>query len=166
MTQKSSVFKLSEAAIKLINAGGADLLRELEADAVRDVVYRVMVGQNLRDSTEELTRRKLLALNAAVLHFLATGVHSDPRSGADSISEGGPMRRVFLVVLLCELAALTLIAGRLPAELRRARADVRRGQTRALRCFPRGQAALWSDDGEHWYHPPAPVPVNWPRSPV
>lgn len=79
MKANPRTLKLSPDAVKLINAGGADLLRELGADAVRDVVYRVMVGQNLRDSTEELTRRKLLALNAAVLHFLAGGVSANPR---------------------------------------------------------------------------------------
>ncbi|HPH40688.1 MAG TPA: CfrBI family restriction endonuclease [Candidatus Fermentibacter daniensis] len=70
--------KLSPEATKLINAGGADLLRRLGADAVRDVVYRVMIGHNLRDSTEELTRRKLLTLNAAILHFFAEGIHTNP----------------------------------------------------------------------------------------
>jgi len=77
MAVNPNALKLSPEAVNLINAGGVELLRELGADAVRDVVYGVMVGKNLRDSTEALTRRKLLVLNAAIVQCFVNGVHSN-----------------------------------------------------------------------------------------
>lgn len=79
MASGQEALRLSADAVRLINAGGADLLRELGADAVREVVLKVMIGHNLRDSTEELTRRKLLALNAAVIQFWTAGAHANPK---------------------------------------------------------------------------------------
>lgn len=57
----------------LLDASGADLVRRIGIEAVRTVVFDVLSGRNLRDSTEVLTRRRLAALNAAMVALLIKG---------------------------------------------------------------------------------------------
>ncbi|HHS98375.1 MAG TPA: CfrBI family restriction endonuclease [Chloroflexi bacterium] len=52
---------------KLIEARGEDLIRQLGWKVVRQVIFDIMCGGNLRDATEMLTRRRLGVLNAALL---------------------------------------------------------------------------------------------------
>lgn len=60
---------LSPVAIELLEASGVKLVKQIGLDVIRGVVYDVMCGKNLRDSTEELTRRRIASLNLALLNF-------------------------------------------------------------------------------------------------
>ncbi len=48
------------------------------ADVVRQVVFDVMCGRNLRDATEMLTRRRIALVNAALVAFFLKGATSHP----------------------------------------------------------------------------------------
>lgn len=64
---------LSPAAAKLLSTRGTDLVQQIGIDVVRSVVFDVLVGKNLRDATEVLTRRLLATLNLATLHLFLKG---------------------------------------------------------------------------------------------
>jgi len=66
------------AALELLSARGNDLVRQIGFDVVRGVVLDVLTGRNLRDSTEVLTRRRIAALNLAIVNlFLEGSTRSD-----------------------------------------------------------------------------------------
>jgi hypothetical protein len=69
---------VSPEAIKLLTAGGADLVRRIGIDVVRGVVLDVLTGKNLRDSTEVLTRRRIAALNLATVNMFMRGSNALP----------------------------------------------------------------------------------------
>jgi hypothetical protein len=64
---------MSDESLNLLEASGSELVRRIGMDAVRTVVLDVLSGRNLRDSTEELTRRRLAALNAATVAMFLKG---------------------------------------------------------------------------------------------
>lgn len=64
---------LSPSAIKLLSASGSELVRQIGLDVVRGVVLDVFSGRNLRDSTEQLTRRRIAALNLATVELFLKG---------------------------------------------------------------------------------------------
>jgi hypothetical protein len=70
---------MSEESPSLLDASGTDLVRRIGVEAVRTVVFDVLSGRNLRDSTEMLTRRRLAVLNAATVSMLVKGaaIHPD-----------------------------------------------------------------------------------------
>lgn len=69
---------MSPAALKLLSASGNALVKQLGLDVVRGVVFDVLMGRNLRDSTELLTRQRIAALNLAIVNlFLQGSVISD-----------------------------------------------------------------------------------------
>lgn len=61
--ESSFVSRLSPTSLALMAASGSTLVRQLGRDAVREVVFGILIGKNLRDSTEILTRRRIAALN-------------------------------------------------------------------------------------------------------
>jgi hypothetical protein len=65
---------LSSEVIKLLSATGKDLVRQVGFDVIRGVVFDVLTGKNLRDSTETLTRRRIVQLNLATVNFFLKGV--------------------------------------------------------------------------------------------
>jgi hypothetical protein len=67
---------LSPASLKLLSASGTALISQIGIDVVRDVVFDVLCGKNLRDSTETLTRRRITALNMALVQLFVKGAHS------------------------------------------------------------------------------------------
>lgn len=67
---------LSPAALKLLSASGNDLVQEIGMDIIRGVVRDVLTGRNLRDSTEVLTRRRIVALNLAMVNLFLQGAAS------------------------------------------------------------------------------------------
>ena len=71
--EKTETRKLSDMmspnAVTLISASGVDLVHEMGLDAIRSVVYDVLSGKNIRDSTESLTRRRIAAMNLATLEM-------------------------------------------------------------------------------------------------
>ncbi|MCC7353771.1 MAG: hypothetical protein IT330_08440, partial [Anaerolineae bacterium] len=64
---------LSPAALELLSASGSRLVQQIGIDVVRGVVYDVLTGRNLRDSTETLTRRRIAALNLALVGLFIKG---------------------------------------------------------------------------------------------
>jgi hypothetical protein len=64
---------LSPSAIKLLSASGSELVQQIGLDVVRGVVLDVFSGKNLRDSTEQLTRRRIAALNLATVELFLKG---------------------------------------------------------------------------------------------
>lgn len=60
-----------EDARKLLTATGSEIIERLGIDVIREVVGDVLLGGNVRNATEQLTRRRLTILNAGlVVSFL------------------------------------------------------------------------------------------------
>ena len=57
----------------LISGKGTEVVRQVGLDVIRDIVYDVLCGKNLRDSTEVITRKKLATINAATLVMFLHG---------------------------------------------------------------------------------------------
>jgi len=78
MSKKPSADDLSQfipaSAIKLLTAKGIDFIQQTGHDVVRGVVLDVLVGKNLRYSTEVLTRRRLAALNLVMVNLFLQGM--------------------------------------------------------------------------------------------
>jgi hypothetical protein len=87
MPQKLAIHSFSELmsppALELLSARGSDLVQQIGMDVVRGVVLNVLTGKNLRDSTEVLTRRRLVALNLETLNLFMRG----SAASSDFISE-------------------------------------------------------------------------------
>lgn len=64
---KSFLSALPETAERLLKTSGVGLVEEIGLEVLRGVVFDVMTGINIRDSTETLTRRRLSLLNAALV---------------------------------------------------------------------------------------------------
>lgn len=59
-----------ETGKSLIRAKSSDLLEALKEDGINGVVYNVLIGGNVRDITEFITRNRLLLSNGAILKLL------------------------------------------------------------------------------------------------
>ncbi|MCE5191193.1 MAG: CfrBI family restriction endonuclease [Actinomycetia bacterium] len=68
---------LSARAAKLVNASGADFLAELDEAEVREILLQVLVGENVRESTEHLTRMKIQIVAADIFRLLLDGQRLD-----------------------------------------------------------------------------------------
>lgn len=68
----------SPAARPLLAVKGADFISNLGVDATREVVAGVLGGNNFRDYTEKLTRRRLSLLNAALRAMLVEAERCQP----------------------------------------------------------------------------------------
>jgi hypothetical protein len=64
---------MSPKALQLLSASGTDLVKQIGMDVVRGIVLDVLTGKNLRDSTEVLTRRRIAALNLAMIRLFMQG---------------------------------------------------------------------------------------------
>lgn len=64
---------MSPSTLKLLSASGNDFVQQIGLDVVRGVVLDVLTGRNLRDSTEVLTRRRIAALNLALVNLFLQG---------------------------------------------------------------------------------------------
>lgn len=56
-------------AVELLTANGVQLVQRLGMDVIRSVILDVLVGRNLRTSTEKLTRKRIAALNLSLVEF-------------------------------------------------------------------------------------------------
>jgi hypothetical protein len=68
---------ISNDAIALLAARGTKLVEKIGIDIVRSVVFDVLVGKNLRDSTESLTRKRIATLNLALLRMFMTAADKE-----------------------------------------------------------------------------------------
>jgi len=57
----------------LLSGGGAEFVEMIGVEATREVVHSVFCGENLRDSTEPFTRRRLALSNASFVALLIRG---------------------------------------------------------------------------------------------
>ena len=69
---------ISHNALELLAASGTKLVEKIGIEIVRGVVFDVLVGKNLRDSTEALTRKRIATLNLALLQMFLNGSHGSP----------------------------------------------------------------------------------------
>ncbi|MFH1371233.1 MAG: CfrBI family restriction endonuclease [Planctomycetota bacterium] len=69
---------ISQDALELLAASGTKLVKTIGIDIVRGVVLDVLVGKNLRDSTEALTRKRIGTLNLALLRMFLSGARGNP----------------------------------------------------------------------------------------
>jgi hypothetical protein len=60
---------ISKDAVELLTANGTELVKKIGIDMVRGGILDVLVGKNLRDSTETLTRKRIATLNLAILEM-------------------------------------------------------------------------------------------------
>lgn len=57
----------------LLSGGGKDFIERLGVEATRQVILHVMMGENLREQTEPLTRRRIAQVSAAMVSLFAKG---------------------------------------------------------------------------------------------
>lgn len=62
-----------EAGRILLTGTGKQLVERIGVEAVREIVLNVMLGENLRDKTEPLTRQRITLTSAALLMFFIQG---------------------------------------------------------------------------------------------
>src|SRR5579885_3034930 len=69
---------LGPEALNLLTGRGVDLIEQVGMDVVRDIILDIFIGKNLRDSTEILTRSRIVALNIALTSFFLKGANRSP----------------------------------------------------------------------------------------
>lgn len=78
MAQKAKrgiIGQLMPAMLKnLLEAKSVEFVRQIGVDVLRQVVFDVMCGRNLRDATEMLTRRRIALVNAALVVLFMQGL--------------------------------------------------------------------------------------------
>src|SRR3989344_2619010 len=62
-----------EKARKLLTSNGRKLITQVGLDIVKGIVFDVLCGKNLRDSTELLTRKRIATLNIAAIVMMLRG---------------------------------------------------------------------------------------------
>lgn len=77
MSEADSYISLSSLmkpeALQLFPGSGAGLIQQIGIDVIRGIILDILTGRNIRDSTESLTRRRISALNMAMLHLFLNG---------------------------------------------------------------------------------------------
>jgi hypothetical protein len=86
---------MSPNALQLLPGSGAGLIKQIGFDVIRGIILDVLTGKNIRDSTEELTRRRISALNMAMTALFLKGaaqssdfVDNLPVVAADILARG------------------------------------------------------------------------------
>jgi hypothetical protein len=79
MTPQELIKLYPAPELGLLSAGGRELVERIGADAVKQVVLAVMKGENLRNETELLTRRKIAISSGALVMFFINGIAKNPR---------------------------------------------------------------------------------------
>jgi hypothetical protein len=69
---------LSNDTLDLLTATGNNLIETIGIDVIRGVVLDVLTGRNIRSSTESLTRRRVAALNLAMVDLFIQGTAKMP----------------------------------------------------------------------------------------
>ena len=104
MPAKISIPKLMPAAFQeLVESKGADFIRQVGEETIRQVVTDIFCGVNIRASTESLTRQRLGKLNAATLLLYLRGLQVAtefsrelPRIAATGLSRRAPKAEKWL----------------------------------------------------------------------
>ena len=58
---------------ELFSLNGKQLVKDVGFEIIRGIIYDVLTGKNLRDSTEVLTRKRIVSLNLATLRLFING---------------------------------------------------------------------------------------------
>jgi hypothetical protein len=64
--------------LDLLTVSGSKLIEDAGLEVIREIIYDVLTGKNLRDSTEMLTRHRVSTLNLAIFKMFARGSAKDP----------------------------------------------------------------------------------------
>ena len=67
----SSLFP--ESSRLLLTGGGQAFIERIGVEATRRVIHQVMMGENLRQHTEPLTRRRVAQISGAMVALFAKG---------------------------------------------------------------------------------------------
>jgi hypothetical protein len=78
MPDENFVDLFPEQARNLLQATGKELVARVGMNTIKSIVYNVLIGKNLRDSTEWLTRKRVAMLNVATLVAYIRGKQRDP----------------------------------------------------------------------------------------
>ncbi len=85
-----------QQAKKNFSSKGKDILQEIGTDIVKGVIFDVLTGRNLRDSTELLTRKRILTINAATVAMMINGtlmeenfISTLPIKASERLRKGG-----------------------------------------------------------------------------
>jgi hypothetical protein len=79
MTPEKLVELYPVAGQEILTAGASDLIEKLGIETVRELVLGVMKGENLRNRTELLTRRKIAISSGSLIIFFLKGLKADPQ---------------------------------------------------------------------------------------
>lgn len=78
MKKKTAISDLMpDIGKKLINYSGQEMIDKVGVDIIKDAISSILCGKNVRSLTEELTRRRILILNGALLTLFIKGCSSD-----------------------------------------------------------------------------------------
>ena len=69
---------ITPASLKLLTGSGAELIEQIGLDVVRETIFDILTGKNVRDSTETLTRSRITALNLATATLFFKGASTTP----------------------------------------------------------------------------------------
>ena len=73
--QKRLTSLIPKAGKQLVAYTGKEAVAKIGADIVKDVVASILCGENVRDLTEKLTKRRITLINGAILAFFIRGCH-------------------------------------------------------------------------------------------
>lgn len=77
MTDANLIELFPKKAKKLLSSNGRELISQIGIDIIKGIIYDVLTGKNIRDSTELLTRKRIATLNAATIVSLLKGEQLD-----------------------------------------------------------------------------------------
>ena len=64
-------------ALPALQLSGSEVIERLGIDAVKDVIFRILTGSNVRDSTELLTRRRITTVNIGIVSLFLSALERD-----------------------------------------------------------------------------------------
>lgn len=75
MSRKNRIYVdlMPEIGKKLISYSGQEVIDKIGADIIKDAISSILCGRNVRNLTEELTRRRIAILNGALLALFIKG---------------------------------------------------------------------------------------------
>lgn len=76
-TQFSILDNFPAFSLPALQMSGDEVIERLGIDAVKDVIFRILTGSNIRDSTELLTRRRTTTVNLGIVSLFLTALERD-----------------------------------------------------------------------------------------
>ena len=66
-----------------LRSGGKDFINSVGEDMVKEIVFNVLCGQNLRDITENLTKKRISNISTTILSSLIVANSKNPNFISD-----------------------------------------------------------------------------------